>query len=357
MTDTPPHTAEIAAYQLAVERHLAELPAAIRDDLVSDLEAHLTEVAAELEPGVTLTDRLGSPEAYARELRETVEVDRESARQRFKRGFTTMAAPVTRRARSAAGRFAASAGVGDVGEFRRSLKPGWWVLRGVLAAMLFVWWTAGEIFYSPFGSLPGLILLAAITLAFVWASLRLGKKSEGWGRRNQRLVAAGGVALAAFVALQYSWLGGWVVDLAPTNHYVEYYDEYGHVTDVYVYDENGELLTGVYLFDQDGVPLRIGDPYSCQNVMRPDPFDDGTALPGAETSGPRSDHVDDGRYGYQYPLCQPREPSEGDESPTTGPSEELTSPGTEPTETEEATSPGVEPTATPTITEGPTEGG
>ena len=110
MTTTPDRSTEIASYLTAVERHLNDLPTHIRQDLMSELDAHLTEVAADLEPGAALRDLLGSPEAYARELRETAEVDKERASVRMRRKLSETAAPALARFRGAADKYAVSTG-------------------------------------------------------------------------------------------------------------------------------------------------------------------------------------------------------------------------------------------------------
>ncbi|WP_051325372.1 DUF1700 domain-containing protein [Glycomyces tenuis] len=194
MTDTPRDASEIADYRLAVERHLADLPTPIREDLLADLETHLTEIAAELESGATLADRLGSPEDYARELRETAGVTGRIERPRG--GFRVLA-----------DRYTTSAGVGGFAEFGRSLRPGWWVLRGVLCAVV-VFAVIGVAFSG--SSMPLLrdivqfwpltvIAFAASALTFVWLSLRLGAKSAHQGFRYRGIVAVSGFALAAIV--------------------------------------------------------------------------------------------------------------------------------------------------------------
>jgi hypothetical protein len=57
----------VARYAAAVRAAVADLGDEERAQLLDDLEAHLHEVAAE--PGATLAERLGPPEAYAAELR------------------------------------------------------------------------------------------------------------------------------------------------------------------------------------------------------------------------------------------------------------------------------------------------
>src|SRR5687767_7085569 len=58
---------QVKTYIAAVAARLADLPQEERDDLMADLEQHLHEVAAEGDG--TLTERLGTPESYAAELR------------------------------------------------------------------------------------------------------------------------------------------------------------------------------------------------------------------------------------------------------------------------------------------------
>ena len=57
---------QVLSYAAAVRGALSDLPASARDQLLADLEDHLAEVAAE--SGQSLTERLGTPEAYAAEL-------------------------------------------------------------------------------------------------------------------------------------------------------------------------------------------------------------------------------------------------------------------------------------------------
>lgn len=344
MTTTPDRSTEIASYLTAVERHLNDLPTHIRQDLMSELDAHLTEVAADLEPGAALRDLLGSPEAYARELRETAEVDKERVSVRMRRKLSDTAAPALARFRGAADKYAVSTGHADAAELRERLRPGWWVLRGAIVAALFVYWLSsaqyGVTGYSIFGSLPGLLLIVAALLVCVWASMRLGAKSLEWTGRRRRWTAAGGLALVALAGYQFMWMGVTVpVEYVESTTYV---DDHQWVEDVYVYDENGNLLTGVYLFDQDGNPLLLGDPYSCgiatdDPFATRDPFD--AEDPYATESYPEEGYASEEEYatadddlGYQYPLCVP---SDAGEAPT---SEASANPDETPSEPEPTTS-------------------
>ncbi|THV31324.1 HAAS signaling domain-containing protein [Glycomyces paridis] len=361
MTDATSRTTEIAGYLAAVERHLGDLPEAIRQDLMSDLDAHLAEVAADLDDGVALRDLLGSPEAYARELRETAEVPRERAAARLRRGLRETAAPLTRRVKTWSDRYAVSTGHADAAELVERLRPGWWVARGVIAAMLVVYILSATQYNTygslPFDSLSWLLFTAAAVLFFVWVSLRLGRRSQTWGRRRRWWTGAAGIALVVYALYGFAWpyalnYGG--------NDFVEtsYYDETSHITDIQVFDENGEPIDGVYLFDQNGDPLMLGDSWSCFEAedQYEDPYAQDrfeaeqesraaatgfpeTGLPGAEP---------DPELGYLYPICDT--PAE---DPTEGPSEEPTATEDPTPSASEETPTDAEPTEAPTETAGP----
>jgi hypothetical protein len=361
MTTTPDRSTEIASYLAAVERHLNDLPTHIRQDLMSELDTHLTEVAADLEPGASLRDLLGGPEAYARELRDTAEVDKEPVAKRMRRQFSELAAPALTRLKAGADKYAVSTGHADAAELRERLRPGWWVLRGALVAALFVYWLSsaqyGVTGYSIFGSIPGLLLMVAVLLVSVWASMRLGAKAMDWRGRRRRWMIAGGVAIVALAGYQFAWMFSGIVPVQMVDTASDGGDQYSYISDVYAYDENGNLLTGVYLFDQDGNPLWIGDPYNCP-VAAENPFGADSTIEEYEYDqyGNAVENTDD-RYGYQYPLCvpgsDPTMPGPG-EDPTTElpagetPSEIETSPqeptGEAATTPEESPTPGDDPT-------------
>ena len=333
MTDTP-RNAEVADYEAAVRRHLAGLPAAVREDLLADLETHLTEVAADLEPGVTLVDRLGTPAAYASELREAAEVDGAPSEtppgQRF--------AAAMARAGGLADRYTVSAGAGSFAEFWKSLKPGWWVLRGVAAAgLVFYALMAFLGFYLSFPA--ALVVLVVLSLAGIWCSLRFAARSANWRTRGRWALTIGGIALVWLAAASFFSVYDNVYSMTGSSS-EGYYEEYSWVQDVYPYTEDGELLTDVYLFDQDGAPLNLGDPSQCA-VLDEDPFDENTVedpFGEFETEGSFGDsnagqsYDYDDQYGYQYPLCV----ADGDE-PTSDPSETPTIDDATETPTDDAT--------------------
>ncbi len=257
-------TTEQEAYLEAVRRALGDLDPATRDELLEDLPEHLNEVAAEGEG--TLTERLGPPEAYAAELRAAAGLGVTTVPSR---GLDDRFAATIRRARGALGiadrKTGPLFGYGRASEFLRVLAPGWWLLRGYLVAMAISWASAGT---EP-GLLPRLggstlaatLLLVVCLLASIWL-----------GRRESRLpvlpragLVLGGLFLIIFGMVVFDkadHYGGndWADPQVVSNN------PYGYVADVYAYDEAGQPLTNVRLYDQDGNPIQLGDPYRCEQT-------------------------------------------------------------------------------------------
>ncbi|GAB1689465.1 HAAS signaling domain-containing protein [Krasilnikovia sp. M28-CT-15] len=281
---------EITAYVFAVRAALGDLPESLRDELLEDLPEHLAEVLAEGEG--TLVDRLGVPSAYAAELRTSAG---------FVGGFPDPPPPNPDRFAELRAELRRGLGVVDrrlgplvgatrASEFLVMLRPAWWVLRGYLVAMILaaILDDSGQ----PIGLLPriggseavALVLLAAGVLGSIWL-----------GRRTTRLALGPRIALyAGSAALVVVALGGFL--LADSNSRgseyadVNYVDPYGNIQDVYVYDQQGRLVTGARLFDQDGTPIRLG------NAWCADDSDEG----GTE---PADDSI--------YPYCPQNAPFEG----------------------------------------------
>ncbi|MEU6249795.1 hypothetical protein [Glycomyces sp. NPDC047010] len=341
MTDSP-RGPEAATYLAEVRRHLADLPPAAREDLLADLEAHLNEVAADLEPGATLAGRLGSPQDYAAELRETVFVEGDAPRAAPPRNPLAAARAAAVRT---ADRITGSAGMGTFAEFREKVRPGWWVLRGATAGVLLCYLVlrADPAFArASVGHFAATFwAVAAVALLGTWASLRLGTASTRWRPGYRYALAAGGtlvVLWAVWSAVDAVGLRAYLVQYPDA--YASGVDEnpYGGISDVYPYDEDGELLTDVYLLDEWGMPIYLGDPSYCAGG---DPLNDSRSDP----YGPDPD------LGYQYPLCVPGSSNESaapSESASEAPTDEA---GGSPTTPEEGPS---DPSDEPTTTQDPT---
>lgn len=250
---------DLERYLAAVRAHLADLSPAERDDVLEDLEQHLTEVDAESDE--PLAARLGPPDAYAAELRVSA-------------GLAPPGAPrpgPLARIRERAAALHANPRVGPAVAFARDLQPGWWVARGYLAAL--IWSVLFEAHYaygmaSPIPVFAGRRMLGLLlAVALIVLSVHLGRRAAGSrGYRRLSVAVTAGVALLSLPVL----LDLVVQPVGPPMGLAED-DIGGHpfgqgallsgdgrlLTNIYPYDAEGEPLTDVRLYDQDGQPLEI----------------------------------------------------------------------------------------------------
>ncbi|NUR84103.1 MAG: hypothetical protein HOY71_08460 [Nonomuraea sp.] len=227
-------------YAQAVRDALAGHPD--REELVEDLDDHLAEIAAE--SGAPLEERLGPPAAYAEEL-VAAYGGRPQGRGR-------------RRGRPREWAVRAHAGLlrqrpyQVLVAFLPELRPGWWVLRGYLLAMLLLAVTARS------GIVPGNPAEWALVVAFAVASVWFGRTSGG---RFAALLATGvnvvaALALFAGLATAESDLTEQPVAMAEPSNVVLVGGGLG-ISNIKPYAKDGTPLTDVYLYDQDGNPITV----------------------------------------------------------------------------------------------------
>ncbi len=305
----------VEEYLAGVRAALADLPASEVADIVDEVRGHLADVRGEVGqdagPAV-FTARLGTPAAYAAELR--VAAGYPPAPQTGGRGAGTAVLAVAVLVAAALVMLLGGVGVLDGGglgllpvglvvaslllllavpELARggprlprvaalpvvrrlaaalreprgvlgfvvSLQPAWWVLRALVAVAL-----VGGLLLG--GGPVGWLLLSVV---FVPLSVALGHLC----RRDRRWVWPV-VPLNAFAAALIPALFGLSTAAVATPSDTASYESYPglwqdgeQVTDVRPVDATGQPLSGVYLFDQDGRPLDVGRP--C------DDYDGGTA--------------------------------------------------------------------------------
>ncbi|MFU8870617.1 HAAS signaling domain-containing protein [Micromonospora sp. SL4-19] len=249
---------EITDYVDRVRAALADLPPDVRDELTEELPEHLAEVAAETDGA--LVDRLGEPEAYAAELRAAAGADGRVDRSSLDNRLAAVRARLAVRLRRVDNRLGPLLGYGTASEFLRPLRPAWWLVRGWLVALL-----VSAVLGEPSGLLPrlsgsvlaGLFLLAGTVLASVW----LGHRSAGFRGWPRRLLRFGTAALLLFsLAMLVNVDQHASSDEFASYHEVSVGSPYDSVEDVFVYDEQGRLVPNARLFDQNGVPIRLGYP-------------------------------------------------------------------------------------------------
>jgi hypothetical protein len=239
---------EADRYLARVRAALADLPEEERNDLLDELSAHLADLTAEEDlDGKALTERLGSPEEYAAELRASAGL---AAGQPGRPAPAGQLRETIGRGRAA---LESSPGYQRLRGFAPELRPGWWVLRGYCVAVV-----GASVFGTQFsGVLPSDEAQAVVFLGFAclvaYASVWIGRRTPGLGVWARRAILAGGVLAA-------------LITLAVLSHPVDGYSSesataaggLSDATDLRVYDQNGQLLRHVQVFDQQGNPVDLG---------------------------------------------------------------------------------------------------
>jgi hypothetical protein len=233
---------QVEAYLDELRTHLESLPDQEREELLGDLSAHLSEVAAETsEP---LSAVVGPPDAFARELLASAGAP-PSAPRRRRRPPNPLAAI----ARSPAWQAAEPT--------LQLLRPAWWVLRGWIAALAFSGVTGdGTLDSFPLPMLFGSRFLGFIELvAAIAGSVALGVRTPPRLRwvllvPNVALVAAGFVAADRVNASLHRISYPLVQPVPP------FLNEAGRVIgNIYPYSVDGRPLHHVLLYDENGIPI------------------------------------------------------------------------------------------------------
>ncbi|MFI7071314.1 HAAS signaling domain-containing protein [Micromonospora sediminicola] len=248
---------EITDYVDRVRAALADLPPARRDELTEDLAEHLAEVAAEGEGA--LVDRLGPPEAYAAELRSAAGAEPGGRPVRLRRLSAARDNAVTQ-LRLLDRQLGPVLGHETVSDFLRPLRPAWWLVRGWLAALLVAAMTDGQVGLVPrlgTNTSAGLLVLIGAVVASVWWGHRSAGLT-GWPRRLHHLGTAALLLFSVAVLAEVDQRAG---GGSPADYEQVAVDRrYDRIEDVFVYDQQGRLIRDAQLFDQNGVPIRLGWP-------------------------------------------------------------------------------------------------
>ena len=236
----------VAAYVREVRAELADLPMEDVDDLTGGMEADLTELAAER--GGDLTGRLGTPGRYAAELRaaaglpERVSANRRQ-RSRLKEALTRARASFTSLTEQ-------HPWLRPITAFLVTLRPAWWVLRGLLLA-----WPIWMLLGSSRGIRPHSLKEYVLALVAIFVSVQLGRGwlRQGAFKRSLLVVANTAAVILAFMALGSGEGNSYPVEANSPPPGVSLDGQ--QVGNIYAYDSDGKRITGVRLFAQDGRPL------------------------------------------------------------------------------------------------------
>jgi len=241
-------------YASAVRAALAGLPAEHREVLLEDLEDHLAEIAAE--SGGSLDERLGTPEAYAAELRAAYGVaEPGGAAPSSPEILSNLTAGIDRLSRS---RFWQEAR-----RLRAELRPAWWLLRAYLLVVVLAVFSGNA---DAVRGLPrpwhraGLIELAAILVAMV-ISVRLGRRGRAKGRPARAGLLMGNAALGLLALPMLLTITSQPYNLVAPDGVpglVQPVYAGAPLVNIFPYSSDGKPLHGVLLYDQDGNPLTVG---------------------------------------------------------------------------------------------------
>lgn len=264
----PPMTPQ--DYAAAVRAALADLPARDRDALLEDLDEHLAEVAAE--PGMSLEERLGSPEAYAAELRAAYGGRPSSGGSSLGGRLRERMSGAVRRVHT---RLLVLPPYRQAAVFAPELRPAWWVLRGYAIAL------AVLAPISAPGLIPGDIPAWVFTLAVVWGSVWLGRRGRARASRWGRVLLLGAnlvtavLVIAAMADVPSTSSRSVAFDYGPRPQAyapgmrVESVSSLGgDISNILPYAEDGTPLHNVRLYDQDGNPIML-DPGFDQEIVIP----------------------------------------------------------------------------------------
>lgn len=251
MTTTTLPGTEVAVFAAAVRSALSDLPPDELDELTDGLEADLTERAAETPDAADL----GDPVAYAEELRAAAGYPPRSARSHLG-GTLPRLRSIPQDLRSGWKSLLAERPlVAGIAAFVLTLRPLWWVFRGVAV------YAAIATFFGVNGMTWWPIALAVIVL-----SVQVGR---GW--MLQRTWVRWAMRVASVVALFAApVLLNMTIIAANNSNYAMYEPQTiypqglslngGQIDNIFAYDAAGEPIDQVQLFDQNGTPLNlVGD--------------------------------------------------------------------------------------------------
>lgn len=246
-TTAPTHEERATEFALAVREHLADLPQTELDELFDGLQADLAE---RLEDG----GELGDPQQYADELRQAAGLpDRGEAADAAAKPKRTIRESLRETGISVAKRtrefWAATPARRAIIEFLVSLRPVWWVLRGMIVAWVLLMLAGHPVVNGvPISPLAMLLAGALVVVSVQWGRGRWAP--QGWLVVLRRIASVVAVALVIPVV-------GVTVNAISSPIYIESepYVREGlflndaSITNIFAFDCLGQPLDGVQLFD------------------------------------------------------------------------------------------------------------
>jgi hypothetical protein len=268
-----------ADYLSAVTEALADLPDGEREDLIEEVGAHLADVAEEIGSGLdasSLRLRLGTPQAYAAELRAAAGYDAEPPPRAGV--LTRLGAGGRVRAARLSGAIERLPGGAGVRRLLVELRPGWWVVR----AWVLLTWLSLDRGISVVPPVTGNLLVdLALVVVVLFGSVWLGRRvtaadqARGWRlaaiTANVILVVG---CVPVYATIQSSASSG-TQFAYPAPAASAFVSGPGDATNLFAFTPDGKLIPDFYLYDQSGQPVDLGDDSGCTDPSSPSalPFD------------------------------------------------------------------------------------
>ncbi len=246
----PTDTDRAVEFTAAVRAHLTDLPSDEVDELLDGLQADLADRLAD-------EGELGDPLAYAEELRQAAGLPPRAENQlRPRRGLRTRARDQWIAAAERTHRFwGATPGRRGVRDFVVSLRPLWWVVRGLVVSWVLLA-PSGRGIGQSIDLIAVVVACAAILLSAQWG--------RGLWAPNRWLVALRRTVNALAVLLVLPALMVTANQMAAPS-YAETMDDPWYplglvkngeqIENIFAFDCTGQPIAGVQLFDQNGQPI------------------------------------------------------------------------------------------------------
>ena len=235
---------DLEVFATAVRRELHDLGPDVIDELTDGLEADLADSLAD-------GGSLGDPVLYAAELRAAAGLDPRGRRTRRPSDLDAAARSAIAELRSeAAGFVAKHPFVRGVVEFFVSLRPVWWVLRGLAVFALLNAPTMSVVPQSEIWWIP---LLGILVVSVQWGRGRW--LPWRWMRPAVVVISAISLLVLPVVLANTVNTASQRYEVYPEPMYDGIMLNGQQVTNIFAYGPDGQPLTDVRLFDQSGEPL------------------------------------------------------------------------------------------------------
>jgi len=236
---------ELEVFASAVRHELHDLGPDVIDELTDGLEADLTDSLAD-------GGELGDPVEYAAELRAAAGLDPRGRGTRTSDIDAAARAAIAELRSEAAGFVAKHPLVRGVVEFFVSLRPVWWVLRGLAVFALL---NAPTMSLVPQSEIWWIPLVGILVVSVQWG--RGHWLPWRWSRPAVIVISVISLLVLPVVLANTANIASQRYEIYPEPMYDGVMLNGQQVTNIFAYGADGSALTDVRLFDQNGEPLAV----------------------------------------------------------------------------------------------------